>query len=63
MSHLHPLRHHFLLLLLLCVLIHAVKVGLFTVVNVQMALLHGLLLAWLMLRLILLLNPDIIRLL
>jgi hypothetical protein len=38
-------------------------VGLFAAVNVQMARLHGLLLAWLMLRLILLLNPDIIRLL
>jgi hypothetical protein len=47
----------------LCVLIHAVKVGLFTVVSVQMALLHGLLLVWLLLRMILLLNLDIIRML
>jgi hypothetical protein len=62
----HHLRHrlHLLpLLLLLYVLIHVVKVGLFAVVSVRMALLHGLLLVWLLLRMILLLNLDIIRLL
>jgi hypothetical protein len=65
---LNPLRHHLchhhhLLLLLLCVLIRAVKVGSFAAMTVWMALSRGLLLAWLMHKLILLLSLDIIRLL
>jgi hypothetical protein len=39
------------------------KSELFAIMSILMALLHGLLLAWLVLRLILLLNPDIIMML